>query len=71
MKVNSMINSLFVLWTLILSLNCLLEEGNILLPMTSNFTLEHYQNKVYSKNYYTIPLLVGTPEEEYEVQIDT
>mgnify|MGYP002622082229 FL=1 len=39
--------------------------------MTSNFTLEHYQNKVYSKNYYTIPLLVGTPEEEYEVQIDT
>jgi hypothetical protein len=66
-----MINSLFVLWTLILSLNCLLEEGNILLPMTSNFTLEHYQNKVYSKNYYTIPLLVGTPEEEYEVQIDT
>ena len=71
MKVNSMINSLFVFWTLILSLNCLLEEGNILLPMTSNFTLEHYQNKVYSKNYYTIPLLVGTPEEEYEVQIDT
>ena len=71
MKVNSMINSLFVLWTLILSLNCLLEEGNILIPMTSNFTLEHYQNKVYSKNYYTIPLLVGTPEEEYEVQIDT
>ena len=71
MKVNSMINSLFVLCTLILSLNCLLEEGNILLPMTSNFTLEHYQNKVYSKNYYTIPLLVGTPEEEYEVQIDT
>ena len=71
MKVNSMINSLFVLWTLILSLNCLLEEGNILLPMTSNFTLEHYQNKVYSKNYYTIPLLVGTPEEEYDVQIDT
>ena len=71
MKVNSMINSLFVFLTLILSLNCLLEEGNILLPMTSNFTLEHYQNKVYSKNYYTIPLLVGTPEEEYEVQIDT
>ena len=71
MKVNSMINSLFVFWTLILSLNCLLEEGNILLPMTSNFTLEHYQNKVYSKNYYTIPLLVGTPEEEYEVQVDT
>ena len=71
MKVNSIINSIFFFFLLILSLNCLLEEGNILLPMTSNFTLEHYQNKVYSKNYYTIPLLVGTPEEEYEVQIDT
>ena len=71
MKVNSIINELLLFFTLILSLNCLLEEGNILVPMTSNFTLEHYQNKVYSKNYYTIPLLVGTPEEEYEVQVDT
>ena len=71
MKVNSIINRLLLFFTLILSLNCLLEEGNILVPMTSNFTLEHYQNKVYSKNYYTIPLLVGTPEEEYEVQVDT
>ena len=71
MKVNSIINKLLLFFTLILSLNCLLEEGNILVPMTSNFTLEHYQNKVYSKNYYTIPLLVGTPEEEYEVQVDT
>ena len=71
MKVNSMINRLLLFSILILSINCLLEEGNILVPMTSNFTLEHYQNKVYSKNYYTIPLLVGTPEEEYEVQVDT
>ena len=71
MKVNSIINELLLFFTLFLSLNCLLEEGNILVPMTSNFTLEHYQNKVYSKNYYTIPLLVGTPEEEYEVQVDT
>ena len=71
MKVNSMINRLLLFLALILSINCLLEEGNILVPMTSNFTLEHYQNKVYSKNYYTIPLLVGTPEEEYEVQVDT
>ena len=71
MKVNSLINTLPLLLSLFLSINCLLEEGNILLPMTSNFTLEHYQNKVYSKNYYTIPLLVGTPEEEYELQVDT
>ena len=71
MKVNSIINKLLLFLALIQSLNCLLEEGNILVPMTSNFTLEHYQNKVYSKNYYTIPLLVGTPEEEYEVQVDT
>ena len=71
MKVKSIINKLLLFFALIQSLNCLLEEGNILVPMTSNFTLEHYQNKVYSKNYYTIPLLVGTPEEEYEVQVDT
>ena len=71
MKVKAIINKLLLFLALIQSLNCLLEEGNILVPMTSNFTLEHYQNKVYSKNYYTIPLLVGTPEEEYEVQVDT
>lgn len=71
MKVNSLIYRLFVLSILILSLNCRLEEGNIYVPMTSNFTLEHYKNKVYNKNYYTIPLLIGTPEEEYEVQVDT
>ena len=71
MKVKSIINKLLLFLALIQSLNCILEEGNILVPMTSNFTLEHYQNKVYSKNYYTIPLLVGTPEEEYEVQVDT
>ena len=71
MKVNSIIYRLYLLFSLILLLNCLLEEGNIYLPMSSNFTLEHYQNKVYNKNYYTIPLLFGTPEEEYEVQVDT
>ena len=64
-------NSIICLFTLILSINSLLEEGNIYVKMTSNFTLEHYQNKVYSKNYYTIPLEVGTPGEEYEVQVDT
>ena len=68
---NSVIYRLHLLLFLIISINCRLEEGNILLPMTSNFTLDHYDNKVYNKNYYTIPLLVGTPEEEYEVQVDT
>ena len=65
------INSIVFIFSLILSVHSLLEEGNIFVKMTSNFTLEHYENKVYSKNYYTIPLEVGTPGEEYEVQVDT
>ena len=71
MKVNSLIYRLHLLFSLILSLNCLLEEGNIYLPMSSNFTLDHFQSKVYNKNYYTITLEIGTPEEEYELQVDT
>ena len=71
MKVNSLIYRLHLLFSLILSINCLLEEGNIYLPMSSNFTLEHFQSKVYNKNYYTITLEIGTPEEEYELQVDT
>ena len=39
--------------------------------MLSNFTLEHSQNKINNKNYYTIPLKVGTPGEEFDVQVDT
>ena len=71
MKVISLNYKLQLLFSLFLSFSCLLEEGNILLPMTSNFTLEHSQNKINNKNYYTIPLKIGTPEEEYEVQVDT
>ena len=71
MKVNSRIYSVYLIISLFLCIYSRLEEGNILLPMTSNFTLDHYKNRVYNKNYYTIPLLVGTPEEEYEVQVDT
>ena len=71
MKVNSLIYRLYLIFSLFQFLNCRLEEGNIFLPMTSNFTLEHYQNRVYSKNYYTIPLEIGTPGEEYELQVDT
>ena len=63
--------NLLLVFSFILSLNCAIDEGNIYMPMKSNFTLEHSQNKVNNKNYYTIPLKVGTPEEEYNVQIDT
>ena len=57
--------------SLFLSIYCVVEEGNIYLPMLSNFTLEHSQNKINNKNYYTIPLRVGTPGEEFDVQVDT
>lgn len=71
MKSKMPIFAAYLFFSLFFSLNCLLEEGSIYLPMTSNFTLEYYQNKVYNKNYYTIALQIGTPGEEYEVQIDT
>ena len=57
--------------SLIISIYCRLEEGNILIPMFSNFTLEHSESIINNKNYYTIPLYIGTPGEEYEVQVDT
>ena len=63
--------NVYLLFCLFLSIYCKVEEGNILLPMTSNFTIEHSESKVNNKNYYTIPLKVGTPEAEYEVQVDT
>ena len=62
---------LYLLVSLLSFIFCYTEEGNIYIPMFSNFTLEHSQSKINNKNYYTIPLLVGTPEEEYEVQVDT
>ena len=57
--------------TFFLSVSCYVEEGNIYIPMTSNFTIEHSESKINNKNYYTIPLEIGTPGEEYEVQVDT
>ena len=60
-----------ILISFIFSIYCVLEEGNIYIPMASNFTLEHSQSRINNKNYYTIPLKVGTPEEEYELQVDT
>ena len=71
MKTKTLLFSMNLFISLFFSLNCKVEEGSIYIPMTSNFTLEHYQNKVYNKNYYTIPLQIGTPGEEYELQIDT
>ena len=71
MKSNSIMFSIFLSLSLFISLNALLEEGNIYLEMTSNFTLQHYQNKINNKKYYTIILQIGTPGEEYELQIDT
>ena len=71
MKVFSTNNKLLVFISLFLTICCVIEEGNIFIPMTSNFTLEHSESKINNKNYYTIPLLVGTPEEEYNVQVDT
>ena len=71
MKVFSTNNKLLVFISLFLTICCVIEEGNIYIPMTSNFTLEHSESKINNKNYYTIPLLVGTPEEEYDVQVDT
>jgi hypothetical protein len=64
-------NRIKILLFLISAIYSLLDEGNIYLPMVSNFTLEHSQNVVNNKNYYTIPLKIGTPEEEFNLQVDT
>ena len=57
--------------SMFLSIYCAVDEGNIYVPLISNFTLEHSEHRINNKNYYTIPLYVGTPEEEYDVQVDT
>ena len=57
--------------SLLFSFYSKLEEGSIYLPLTSNFTIEQYKNRVYNKNYYTITLKIGNPPEEYELQLDT
>ena len=71
MSTKSLNNRIIILFSFFISILTVIEEGNIYLPMISNFTLEHSQNKVNNKNYYTIPLKVGTPEVEYNVQVDT
>ena len=48
------------------------EEGNILLPMEGTRLEIYFQGKkIGNKNYYTVPLKVGTPEKTFNVQLDT
>ena len=71
MKISFNINRLLIL---IISLSFIIsrvEEGNIYLPMYSNFTIKHAQSKVNNKNYYTIPIKIGSPPEIFNLQIDT
>ena len=71
MKINSLYSGIKLLFILFLPVLTYIEEGNIYIPMVSNFTLEHSQKKINNKNYYTIPLKVGFPPEEFNVQVDT
>ena len=71
MKIFTSNYKLQLFFYLLISIYCRLEEGNIYIPMSSNFTLEHSESKINNKNYYTIPLYIGTPGYEYEVQVDT
>ena len=71
MKVEITIYKFLILISTLLLIQGRLVEGNIYLPLTSNFTIEKFQNKVYNKNYYTIPIKIGTPGEEYDLQLDT
>ena len=71
MRIKSLNNRIQILFSIFIISLSYIEEGNIYVPMVSNFTLYHSQNKVNNKNYYTIPLNVGTPTEEFDVQVDT
>ena len=67
--------NLYLILSIIGLLNCNTEEpeeGNILLPMSGTKLEVNLQGKkVGNKNFYTIPLKVGTPEKIFNVQIDT
>ena len=48
------------------------EEGNILLHMEgTNIEIYFQGKKIGNKNYYTVPLKVGTPGKLFNVQLDT
>ena len=71
MLYKSLNNHLILFLSLFITISSYVEEGNIYLPMVSNFTLQHSQKKINNKNYYTIPLQVGAPAKEFQVQVDT
>ncbi len=71
MNFKSLNNRIKILFSLFIIISTYLEEGNIYIPMVSNFTLQHSQRKINNKNYYTIPLRIGTPASEFNVQVDT
>ena len=71
MRIKSINNRIKILFSIFIISFAYLEEGNIYIPMVSNFTIYHSQRKVNNKNYYTIPLKIGTPAEEFDVQVDT
>ena len=61
----------FLFLTLFYPISSAIDEGNILLSMTSNFELQHSKKLINNKNYYTIELSVGTPARKFNVQVDT
>ena len=65
------INRILIFITLLSFIFSRVEEGNIYLPMYSNFTLKHSQNKENARNSYIIPIKIGSPAEVYNLQIDT
>ena len=64
-------NRIIIFLSILVMILSRLEEGNIYVQMFSNFTLRHPQGKVNSRNYYTIPLKIGTPPEVFNLQVDT
>lgn len=68
----SLLKNRLIIFVILFSFICSrLEEGNIYVPMYSNFTLKHSQAKANNHNYYTIPFKIGSPAEVYNLQIDT
>ena len=75
------INHLFLFLAVISLLNCVKEkekekekseEGNIMLLMEgAKLEISLEGKKIGNKNYYTIPIKVGTPGKTFNVQIDT
>ena len=71
MTTYSTINRIIILLSLLSPIFSRLVEGNIYIPMYSNFTLKHTQNKANNRNFYTIPIKIGTPPEVFNLQVDT